>query len=800
MLDRSRRWLTSVLGRDPLVPLALAAGGGIVAADRWWGAGGVPMSAFLAVAVAAFLVAWKKPRWPGLLALGTAGVFAFGHCVALWQMAQFPFAPNLENGDAIRLEATGVVVKEPDAPGAGRTRSGRCVIRFSEMKVAGLVFRCDQRLPVRLTSPTANLRYGDRLVTTGLLKPFDPPRAPGAFDPGGFFGRTLGATGEFQVGPGDRIRILERDAGNPLIALALRSRKTIEERITRGLEGEPATAAVIKAMVLGQREDTPEHIEEQFRLSGAMHVFAVSGLHVGLFLGILWALLRLLRVPRRYAVWILIPAGLFYATVTGLRPSAVRAAVMGTVVLLGFVAERKPRLLNSLGFAALLLLAFDTRQLFLPGFQLSFAVLASIVIFADGLRELFHRPCRIDPLLPRRFAPRWRRGLDWCAGGISKGLAVSLAAWAGSALLVVHHFQLLTPVAVPANLVMVPLAFAVLGVAFASLLVSLCGGGVVAGAVLNPLNGGLVRFVTWTAGLFAAAPAGSFHVNPSQLERSALPRDSVHVTVFEPTFAGLSQLWSFRVDDGRTAHWLVDPGDPIGFASAAQPLLRHRAVNRLQALVLTHGDFDHFGAAPLVVERFRPGAVIASPYDSRSSVVPQLEESLARAGVPHWRVARGDRFPLAGEDDTALTVLYPPREENPPGNADDRCLVLQLRHHDWRILSTADSGFLTEKWLLAHETRGLRADVWVKGWHAAEISGLLEFLDQVRPRAVVTTNHEFPSHEGASEAWREELERRGIALFDLTELGAVEIELTPERLRVAPASSDDQPPLLINVD
>ena len=216
MFDRFRAWLTSLLGRDPLVPLALAAGVGIVVADRWWGP--LPMGAFLALAALAFLLAWKRPCWPGLLAIGTAGVFGFGHCVALWQAGQFPFSPNLKKGDQIRLEATGLVVKEPDSPGAGRTRSGRCVVHFSRMEVAGMTFHCDQRLPVRLTSPNERLRYGDRITTTGLLKPFDPPKAPGAFDPAAFFGRTLGAEGEFVVGPGDRIRLIERNVGNPIIA------------------------------------------------------------------------------------------------------------------------------------------------------------------------------------------------------------------------------------------------------------------------------------------------------------------------------------------------------------------------------------------------------------------------------------------------------------------------------------------------------------------------------------------------------------------------------------------------------
>lgn len=782
MLTRLRHFLRQHLGRDPLVPLALAAGIGIVVADRTETL--LPIGFFLGIAALSLLLAWLRPRWPGTLLLGTAAIFAFGQGVALWQIGQFPFSPNLANGDSIRLEAQGLVVREPAAPGAGNTRSGRCVIRFTQLKVSGVTWQCDQELPVRLTSPNERLRYGDRIQTTGLLRPFPPPRSPGAFDPATFFRRTLGASGEFAIGSGDRIQILERDAGNPFLAAAIRSRHAIETILTRGLEDQPDTASVIKAMALGSREDTPEHIEEQFRLSGAMHVFAVSGLHVGIFLAFLWGLLRWLGVPRRYAVLILIPAILFYATVTGLRPSAVRAAIMGSVVLLGFVAERRPRLLNSLAFAALLILALDTQQLFLPGFQLSFAVLASIALFADGLHSFFRGPWKIDPFLPPRLVPRWRRWLDRGGDKIAKGLAVSLAAWAGSVLLVVYHFQILTPVAVIANLVMVPLAMGVLFLSGISLLLSLLGGGMLSTSLLNPFNGRLVRFVSGTAGFFASLPGGYFHVSLQDwLDRSeTVTVPTCRITVTEPTLTGLSQLWSVRLPDHRETHWLIDPGDPVGFASAGQPMLRHHAVNQLQALVLSHGDYDHIGAGSAVIERFRPGALITGDFEGRSPAIPRILQSVERTGITHLKLARGDRIPLG--PDSEVTVLYPPREEFPPSTADNRCLVLLFRHHDWRILSTADSGFLTEKWLLENETRGLRADVWIKGWHTSDLSGLTEFLDRVDPAAIITTHHDFPAKEGLSPQLREALESRGTRLFDLSASGAVELSLSPRTLRV----------------
>ncbi|MCB1093036.1 MAG: ComEC/Rec2 family competence protein, partial [Verrucomicrobiae bacterium] len=381
-MERSRIWaeLTGAAGRDPLLWVALAAGIGIVAEDYL--PVSVPLVVPVVMAVVGLGLAVRRPGWRGMFLVGAAGVFAFAHGVALWSVGQFPFSPNLRQGDSIRVMAEGIVVDEPAAPGTGGgSRSGRCTIRFSQMTVAGHTWKCDQRLPVRLMNPNASLHYGDRIRTTGLLRPFPPPVSPGAFDPKAFFFRTLGATGEFVVGPGDRIDRLASGEGHRLIDWALRSRHAIELAITKGLMDQPDEAAVIKAMVLGSREDTPEHIEEAYRLSGAMHVFAVSGLHVGIFGGILWAILRLLRVPRRFAVLVLIPAVLFYATVTGLRPSAVRAAIMFAIVMSGFLFARRPRLLNSLGLAALVILAYDTQQLFLPGFQLSFAVLTSIALF-----------------------------------------------------------------------------------------------------------------------------------------------------------------------------------------------------------------------------------------------------------------------------------------------------------------------------------------------------------------------------------------------------------------------------------
>src|SRR5262249_60304306 len=108
------------------------------------------------------------------------------------------------------------------------------------------------------------------------------------------------------------------------------------------------------------------------------------------------------------------PLLLFYAAVTGLHVSSVRAAVMSSILLAGFFFERKVFALNSLAAAAFFLLCWNTNEFFSTGFQLSFAVVGGIILLADPLSNWLRRLSAPGPFLPRRFvgrpAPRVCRG------------------------------------------------------------------------------------------------------------------------------------------------------------------------------------------------------------------------------------------------------------------------------------------------------------------------------------------------------------------------------------------------------
>ena len=158
---------------------------------------------------------------------------------------------------------------------------------------------------------------------------------------------------------------------------------------------------LISGMVLGVRDDTPDEIEEQFQQTGTLHLFAVSGLNVAIVAQLLWIIAIAARIPRRWAIALIIPALFFYAAVTGLNTSSVRAAVMGAILLGGFFVDRKVLPGNSVAAAAFLILCFDTNQLFSTGFQLSFAVVLAIILLADPLYRFLIRWWEPDPFLPR---------------------------------------------------------------------------------------------------------------------------------------------------------------------------------------------------------------------------------------------------------------------------------------------------------------------------------------------------------------------------------------------------------------
>jgi len=729
------------------------------------------------VASAALLV---FHRGKAVQLLVAAGVFAAWFSVKAAFIRELPLFGQLEPGVALPVLAEAVVVSEPvlAVDSWGSTRCELAVESLRPLEAGGARRQAgasgEGRRVFATLRGTRVLAYGDRLEIRGVLRLPAPPRNPGEFDFPAFLA-TRGIVAEIATATPSAVRVTGHGKAHPVIAVALLARDRIRDAITLDLVPEdPEIAGVIAAMVLGAREDAPDEMVDDFKLSGTLHLFAVSGLHVGMIALILLALLRIPRTPRRVAALLVIVALVFYAFVTGLRPSAVRATVMATIVLSGIFVDRPARILNSLGAAALLILAIDPFQALAPGFQLSFSVLLAIALLTPPLQRLALPLVRPDPFLPRAFLSPTARRCHAGARVLVDNLAVSTAASLGSLPLMLAYFHLATPIAVLANCIIVPLAFCLIFVAVSSLLLQLLAlPGL--GIALNNGNFLLVKLIAAAIAAAAAVPGGHFYASG----RPWFVRGTCEIEVLEIPGGGGSSAIRTRTG-GR---WLLDAGSARLYPPILAASLRHSGLNRLDALVLTHGDSLHAGGAAQVVADYRPREVFLSLKDLRSPSIRAAVDGLATAGLAPRPLVRGDRLRVDGN--TEIRVLFPP-----PGHeaarADDHCLVLQLVCEGWRVLFTGDSGFETEKWLLGNASPDeLRSDVLVTGRHRSDAGGLPEFLEAVAPRALVATHADTPAAERIPPSLREHCARQGIRLFDQAERGAVRVSISGNGLSLA---------------
>lgn len=263
-------------------------------------------------------------------------------------------------------------------------------------------------------------RCGDRLRLAGRPEPMAPPRNPAAFSFADYYHYQHI---DFQLFLRDTMRWqLLPAAAQTLRARAERLRQQLLARLGQALDGE--TLAIGSALLLGWRGALDEDIRAVYAQTGAMHVLAVSGLHVGIVALVVRFALRILlrRRGRGVQVALSIAAVWGFAFITGLSPSVQRAAVMFSLLLTGQLWRRRTATFNLLAAAAFLLLLYDPYLLFQVGFQLSFAAVAGIVYFYPYLSRAIYLPYS------------WQRHL-WSI------TAVGLAAQLGTLPFALYYFQ-----------------------------------------------------------------------------------------------------------------------------------------------------------------------------------------------------------------------------------------------------------------------------------------------------------------------------------------------------------------------
>lgn len=325
------------------------------------------------------------------------------------------------------------------------------------------------------TSPAT----GERLLVATPINEIPSSRNPHQFD----YRRFMGNRGVMrQINPGkEEIAKIGKVAGPASLAEEIRTQIVTDLRKNNFDREE---LAIIQALLLGQRQDISPETYRNFSAAGAIHILAVSGLHVGIILLLLHRIFSPLeRSPGGKILKMVLVIVLLwgFAVLAGLSPSVVRAVTMFSFIAVGMQIKRRTSVMNSVFLSLMLLVLLRPQFLFEVGFQLSYLAVISIILF---------QPLIYNILEPKNKILKYFWGI----------LSVTIAAQAGVLPLSLFYFHQFPGLFFLSNLVILPFLGFILAMGILVILLSLADylPSIVAD-IYNQIIEGLNSFVAWIA-------------------------------------------------------------------------------------------------------------------------------------------------------------------------------------------------------------------------------------------------------------------------------------------------------------
>ena len=632
---------------------------------------------------------------------------------------------------------------------------------------------------------------GDTLCYSASWYPVSPPRVPGAFDTRGWLkSQGFAAYGRFNdykiIGSN---WIPERTFAN--------FRKWIESRFADYLD--PAETGLLLGLLAGDRSGIPEALRSDFQRSGLVHVLAISGFHVVLLAGILMIFLKATGLPLR-AVRIIAVALLFlYIPVTGGSPAVRRAVLMFSVPQIGALFQRPANTMNSLGVALIIILLPEPGILWNPGFQLSVAATAGILIgsplnpfanFPESLKKnkLWNtlRAFAIDPTY------------------------VTLCATLATAPFLVHHFKTLSPMAWLGNIVVVPGIswgmqaglFALISpidflrehfcyaasffLRLASLLTRLISDSSIASVTIGPFSPAILLLIGFALTFIPAIRrnriARIYCVSCLALFAGIFCYNS-YAKAMHPTWKlttiDVGQGDSHLVEAPSGRHFLVDAGDNSRQDSGKDiivPFLHHIGVRELDALIITHPDKDHFGGAKSILKTFPVKELWASDCAiiERKPEWQQVIQEARKRNIPIRKIHRGI---LWKETYFEMQTIHPRNDICVEAN--EGSITLRLKGLGHSAVLTGDLTVKGEKEIMKTDAY-LKSDVLKLGHHGSKTSSSVPFLNAVNPMYAIIPSGKNNRFRHPSKEVVQRLDSLDIPYINTAKKGTITFTFSPD--------------------
>jgi competence protein ComEC len=764
--------------RRPLVSIAFALAAGILVSSGHFLSPTASLAFSAAFGLAALLLILLQASSRRVFAATLAALVAGGAAYAGSRFAD-ERAPQLcallSTGTRI-LRARGIVVDCPverTATARGETAEPQVSTRFT-FELTHLSDG-ERWSPMRgrlraIVRGASDVQYGDEIEATFRAGRLLPPGNPGEEDVRLLLDRA-GIVGVAEVRSPEGIRRTGEGHGLPglrqVFALRRHMLGFLKERMPGG------DGRIIRCLVLGDQDAPTQPQRRTFRETGTMHFLAISGLHVALLAACCWWTLGAFGVGLRATSIIVFLVALTFALLSGFEHGVQRSVIMCGVWCGAYLLRRKMDFPSGMALAFILILLIRPADLYSIGLQLSFAAVLGMWLFTRPLEyAIFGHP--FDPL-KRLEMPEGRGFLGYLMRSRYKSIAcATLVVWLTTAPLIAQRFGTFTPIAPIASTLLLPLlpVTVVAGMAGAFL-------GLFSAFAAQPLlwvAGGCAHVMEWACRAAGRLPGVCFYLPPpgwtmillcgavfaaiAYRAELRLTRRRVAALMLVPAFAYLLFVWPqssvrhLRVDaisvghgnciltrfpDGRSL--LFDAGSAGRADDVAErvivPALWSLGVRRLDLLVLSHGDADHYNGAEELARRMRVGGVAVTNYfDYFEQPGPkQLLQDLSDARVPVTRFSAGDR--VAGFADAEVKALWPPSSVPKLKWTDNElCTVLRVRTPEGVVLLTGDFGHGSAGPLI-RQNPGLAADVLQVPHHGRADPDAAQLAEAVRPAVAI---------------------------------------------------------------
>ena len=633
-----------------------------------------------------------------------------------WVSPDFPTDHVIHFADDDKWDITGKVISTPYY----RVNRIRFTIEIYRLRREGINAPARGKLRITAIGAPLPLHSGDRLLLHGKIRTVRSFKNPGGFDYRQYLA-FQGIWATAYVGT-DQMQIIGAAKPGGLQKMIDAARERIGGLIERTHPGNHR--AVLKALLLGQRDGIDPALRRMFNRLGIGHLLAISGLHIGIVASTAFFLLVFLLkfsepllqrgwVRQIAAVISLFPV-FFYAVLAGMSPSTQRAFIMVAVFMIGLVIYRDQDIFTTLAVAGFIILAGHPPALYSISFQLSFtavlAILCGVSVFGSSTKDS-HRAS---------FAVKLRQRA-WMF------FIVSIFAQLGTLPLVMRTFNLVSLVSLPANLILVPLiGFITVPLGLLAVFISFVNSAAalwllqinahlldtllvgiewvsqLSFAALNTFTPNLLEIVCfyllfgsmlfWVHLRSARAPGTGSRSTPNENNSSSAVRFPIKMAAGFCLLSALvlvadSAYWIYQrfwrsdlrvtvIDVGQgTASLLELPEgytiliDGGGFsdnsifdvgARVIAPLLWHRKIMSVDMIILSHANSDHLNGLIYVAEHFDVQTIWTNGQPRPNAGYRQLISVIERQGIKHPSYQELARSHTI--NGVTVQILYPPRD------------------------------------------------------------------------------------------------------------------------------------------